>query len=118
MDQYPENWAWISWEARVKARFTCNRCYEVFEGGNRYLIGVHHKDYDKKNNNPLNLEVLCWPCHRDIHLLNDPLFYQGEEPEDYWRMGLTKTVKIKEVVDDVLRKYLKIQRINLEEVRR
>ena len=30
-------------------------------------LGVHHMDYDKTNNDPDNLETLCWPCHTTKH---------------------------------------------------
>ena len=28
---------------------------------------VHHIDYNRSNNDPLNLQVLCVPCHSRIH---------------------------------------------------
>ena len=115
MDQYTEDWAEIALEAKFGTDYTCEKCgWDNWEDY-PWNIGVHHKDMDKTNNDPSNLQVLCWPCHREIHKKNDPLFYRGEEPEDYWRLNLPKPAKIKEVIDDVLPKYLKIQRINLKE---
>lgn len=35
----------------------CQQC-----GGTKNLM-VHHKDGNRKNNNPSNLETLCWSCH-------------------------------------------------------
>lgn len=31
-------------------------------GSKRHLV-VHHKDGNRKNNNPSNLITLCWSCH-------------------------------------------------------
>lgn len=28
----------------------------------------HHKDRDRSNNNPNNLEVICWSCHNVEHM--------------------------------------------------
>lgn len=39
----------------------CARC------GSVESIEVHHKDRDRKNNTPSNLEVLCRKCHRSEH---------------------------------------------------
>ncbi len=35
----------------------CERC-----GSTKNLM-VHHKDGNRKNNKPSNLETLCWSCH-------------------------------------------------------
>jgi HNH endonuclease. len=35
----------------------CQQC-----GSTKNLM-VHHKDGNRKNNNPSNLETLCWSCH-------------------------------------------------------
>lgn len=40
---------------------TCVRC------GSTESIEVHHKDRNRKNNSPSNLEVLCRKCHRSEH---------------------------------------------------
>jgi len=31
------------------------------------LLSVHHKDHNRTNNDPANLETLCIPCHQDHH---------------------------------------------------
>jgi len=117
MSGYSDDWETIAWGAKEAAGFRCLRCSEAFEGDDLKFIGVHHKDYNKLNNDPSNLEVLCWPCHQAIHLKNDPLFYEGEEPESYWRLGLPKPVRIKEIINDVLARVVRIQRINLKGVK-
>ena len=39
----------------------CNKC------GIDVPLCIHHKDGNRKNNNPENLEVLCYNCHALIH---------------------------------------------------
>ena len=116
MRGYTMDWREIAFTAKCKTKWTCQGCGEDCDPNFPGNLGVHHKDYDKANNDPSNLIVLCWPCHKSTHLRNDPVFYHGEEPEDYWRMGLPKPVATKGIVNDVLPQYLKIQRINLKEV--
>ncbi len=42
----------------------CNRCgYNKIKN----ILGVHHKDRDRHNNNMNNLEVLCPNCHSEEH---------------------------------------------------
>jgi len=48
-----------------------------------YLIAVHHKDGDRKNNNKSNLEVVCKNCHAKRHLF----FKDGEW--HFWTQALT-----------------------------
>jgi 5-methylcytosine-specific restriction endonuclease McrA len=44
----------------------CNRC-----GYNRYesVLRVHHKDRNRANSAPENLEILCPTCHEEEHFL-------------------------------------------------
>lgn len=49
----------ISTYTQHKAK-RCRRC-----GGTKNLM-VHHKDGNRKNNEPANLETLCWGCHEQI----------------------------------------------------
>ena len=55
-----------TWYVRRKAKIlkilghvTCEKCNE----GNLYVITVHHKDGNCKNNQRENLQVLCSNCH-------------------------------------------------------
>jgi 5-methylcytosine-specific restriction endonuclease McrA len=43
----------------------CNRC-----GFAEYplILGVHHKDRNRDNNQPKNLEILCPNCHSIEHM--------------------------------------------------
>jgi hypothetical protein len=44
----------------------CNRCgYEELPG----ILRVHHKDRDRSNSDPENLEILCPNCHEIDHYL-------------------------------------------------
>ncbi len=47
----------------------CARCGRTFEGKDRRLLTVHHKDGNHHNNPPdgSNWENLCVYCHEDIH---------------------------------------------------
>lgn len=33
-------------------------------------LDVHHKDEDRSNNDPSNLQTLCWSCHTKLHMAN------------------------------------------------
>lgn len=45
---------------RQRDHCKCQGC-GITAGGKKYP--VHHIDYDKRNNNPINLITLCSPCH-------------------------------------------------------
>lgn len=45
---------------------SCEKC-GFTSIGNPSLLSVHHKDHDRTNNDPTNLETLCIPCHQDHH---------------------------------------------------
>lgn len=47
----------------------CERCgFDQFP----QILGVHHKDRDRKNNDLSNLEVLCPNCHSIEHMKHTP----------------------------------------------
>lgn len=55
------------------------RCgYDLFVG----ILQVHHKDRDRSNNRPENLEVLCPNCHMADHFLNSDGAYSGGRSEN------------------------------------
>jgi 5-methylcytosine-specific restriction endonuclease McrA len=43
------------------------RCQRCNGDGSESRLGIHHKDRDKKNQRPSNLEVLCHRCHMQEH---------------------------------------------------
>lgn len=117
MNQYPENWPEISFATKVRAKFTCQRCWEVSDPWNAIPLHTHHIDFDKGNSDPSNLRVLCIPCHHRTHLEGDPLWYPQPEFENLDINKLRKPVRVGEVIKDILSKYLKIQRVFLSEVK-
>ena len=73
-------------ERHPRFRGRCNQCHRARKvpwlryrkdecegcGYRPYFIGsldVHHRDGDKNNNEPDNLETLCATCHREIHAI-------------------------------------------------
>ena len=61
---YTKDWARISEETREKAKWVCSSC-NINLNNNRSLLHVHHRDGNRGNNKPSNLEVLCILCHKD-----------------------------------------------------
>ena len=47
----------------------CAKCGREFEGKDRHMLTVHHKDGNRNNNPPdgSNWENLCVFCHEDEH---------------------------------------------------
>jgi len=59
--KYPNNWKIISLRIRRQRGHKCERCGAP---SSRVLgLVVHHKDGNKMNCHPDNLEVLCTRCH-------------------------------------------------------
>jgi len=54
----------------------CQICHKLIVNGHN----IHHKDYNKKNNEPNNLILLCIPCHS-----------QTNTNRDYWQDYFKKT---------------------------
>jgi 5-methylcytosine-specific restriction endonuclease McrA len=48
----------------VKAAGCCQECGET---GSSSRLGIHHRDRDKRNQDPSNLQVLCHRCHMREH---------------------------------------------------
>lgn len=55
-----------AWKYRKHVKPVCDRC--GFEATHPSLIDGHHKDGNRKNNSPENIESLCPICHRIEHL--------------------------------------------------
>lgn len=58
---------------RLQLHPFCERCQKSLSGVNKYQWCTHHKDHDRTNNNPDNLEVLCKSCHQKEHNAADHL---------------------------------------------
>ena len=50
----------VKWYKRFKKK-RCERC------PSKGPLLVHHKDRNRRNSNPSNLETLCFPCHTREH---------------------------------------------------
>jgi hypothetical protein len=48
--------------------YTCERCGWKHHMG--FALPIHHKDRDRTNNAPNNLEVLCQSCHNNEHSID------------------------------------------------
>lgn len=62
------------WRARRHRKPTCEKC------GTAEDLHVHHKDRDRTNNDPSNLETLCSTHHLKWHWHSDPLFQPAGVP--------------------------------------
>ena len=71
--EYSRNWIYTSRALREQYNYQCQKCYAVLEH-KEYLLHVHHRNENKKDNRTSNLIVLCVLCHgeekRHSHLLN------------------------------------------------
>jgi hypothetical protein len=54
---------------RERDGYVCRQCNKSQEDNGRKL-DVHHIDYDKENNDPINLISLCWNCHMKTNSVN------------------------------------------------
>lgn len=65
---YAENWKVISQQIRQKRGWRCESC-KLNLRQYPYLLDVHHRDGNKRNNSERNLQVLCRKCHteQDMH---------------------------------------------------
>lgn len=56
----------------MKARGMLVSCERCSYNENIQILGVHHKDRNRKNNDLSNLEVLCPNCHSLEHMKHLP----------------------------------------------
>lgn len=57
----PEFNNFLKLQIKIRDNFTCQKC------GNIHKLGVHHIDYNKKNNNPKNIVTLCNNCNSEVN---------------------------------------------------
>jgi 5-methylcytosine-specific restriction endonuclease McrA len=65
LNVYPANWAEISDRARRNAFYKCGSCSVQIKRPDSKFLHVHHKNGQKNDCHPDNLEVLCIECHAD-----------------------------------------------------
>ena len=71
LDGYTRDWNHVSKAYRFKNDFTCETCgVNLSSRKAEFFCEVHHKDKNKTNNSPENLECLCVKCHAEQHIQN------------------------------------------------
>ena len=79
-----------------RALVTIDKC-ELCD--NKDSLIVHHKDQNRRNNNLSNLQVLCYPCHSNIHNIvkniyhNENCLFCGKKLENINRNYCPKSDK-------------------------
>lgn len=63
---YTQDWMAISRRTRESVDWFCEECNRDCSN-EKSKLHVHHRDGDKQNNSPDNLQVLCLKCHEDTH---------------------------------------------------
>ena len=64
INEYPHDWSEISCRERERAGWTCNHCSLICSDPEaRKWLQLHHRDGNKANSSPGNLESLCLECH-------------------------------------------------------
>jgi hypothetical protein len=83
---------WIPWAVRLSCQKpTCEMC------GGTSRLGLHHKDRDRTNNSPENLQTLCPSCHTRLHWVEDKAPWRRHPPsctvcgKPAKRLGLCET---------------------------
>jgi hypothetical protein len=79
INTYTDDFSKISRRIREQVDWRCEGCRHSFAAeGFRRFLHVHHRNGNKRDNSPENLEVLCIICHaeqpRHGHLKSDPMY--------------------------------------------
>ncbi len=67
IQDYSDDHKAVADRCKKDLHFTCQRC-QVKCHDNRSLLHLHHKNGDKSDNFPNNLQVLCVDCHSKEYL--------------------------------------------------
>lgn len=98
MSQPAEQLAQVSLMKRARKflKPCCEHC------GTSQALQVHHKDRNRKNNEPENLETLCATCHMKMHHRNGDIVKRVERPpcdvcgKKSYRAGLCNTCRTRQ----------------------
>lgn len=63
---YVKDWQMISSEFRKQYNYTCEKCGVQVTPFESEFMHVHHKNKNKTDNRPSNLQCLCIKCHSEI----------------------------------------------------
>ncbi len=78
LNDYPANWQAISEAFKAANGYRCMKCHLVLSGLHSRYLHVHHKNGQKNECQPGNLEALCIRCHAD-----EPLHSHMKDSPDY-----------------------------------
>lgn len=65
-DGYTKDWQIISADFRAKHNYTCEKCGIQVSPFDHAFVEVHHKNKNKTDNRPNNLQCLCIKCHSEV----------------------------------------------------
>jgi len=84
-EDYPREFHNIKEKIRKRDNYRCQECFrhqsELRNKKNKQVkLDIHHIDFNKKNNNPLNLLSLCRTCHSQTYFNRDKWinYYQNK----------------------------------------
>jgi hypothetical protein len=63
LNDYSEDWGLLAAKLKLQRGYTCESCGLKLIGTDKKFLHGHHKDGQKSNNNPSNIEILCLGCH-------------------------------------------------------
>lgn len=66
LNDYTDDWGLVSEKIKQKRGYKCESCGLDLNGpGYKHFLHAHHKDGEKSNNKPNNIELLCLGCHAE-----------------------------------------------------
>lgn len=65
INDYSEDWPLLAEKLKKLRGYKCESCGLELIGTDRKFLHGHHKDGQKSNNDPSNIEILCLGCHAE-----------------------------------------------------